>query len=656
MTDAETSASRVRAAANSLAYVLAFCMVLIGLANILPSFWIIPRIGPFQAEPFRASMMALALVICFLRFSFGLGWLSRSPALAATGFVIDLFLLGIALFACWRFYVDGMIMADSVMFFEPFHAWTALGAVFAILVMSWRIWGVPLALVAIVTLTYFYTGHYWPWIFESARVNFIEGTAGDLWFALDDGIMGNIMSIILLTVFPFIIMGAMLEGTGAGSSLIKVSFRAMRKFRGGPAHSAILASGLFGTVSGSAVANVVGTGVITIPMIKRRGFLPAFAGGVEATASTGGQIMPPIMGAAALVMADFIGVPYLTVCLAALTPALLYYASLFASVVFESRRLGVEAVESEEDGLEVFFQDYLNLLLVLVPLSIVIGALIYGLSPAGSALLAIAALIPLSVINPEVRRAPQKLIAALAQGGVTFAQLMMAAATVSIIVAIFSATGLPTKLALVFGQATEQYLIITLVMAAIACLMLGMGMPTLPAYLTIVVILGPALEKFGLSTLTAHMFVFYFGVASAITPPVAIAAYAAASISGSKPIETAVAAVRIGIVIFAIPFAFVYNPELLIVKESAPNFSWGLYFFAVFRALLAVYLFASAGSWFDRQRLSIPEVALRFAIAVGLLATNPVAEYVSTALAIGVIGFHYFRSSATAAPLAAEKG
>ncbi|MGE3245969.1 MAG: TRAP transporter permease [Beijerinckiaceae bacterium] len=636
----------LRQRANLLAAVLAFGMVLFGLANIMPAIWILPRLGPFQAEPFRAGMMALALTICYLRFSFGLEWLRQSPTKAAAGFALDGVLLGIALFACWRFYVDGMEMADSVMFFEPFHAWTALGACIGILVLSWRIWGAPLATVAIVTLVYFYTGHHWPWVFEAAKTNFIEGTAGDLWFALDDGVMGNIMSIILLTVFPFIIMGAMMEGSGAGGSLIKISFQAMRRFRGGPAHAAILASGLFGTVSGSAVANVVGTGVITIPMIKKRGFAPSFAGGVEATASTGGQIMPPIMGAAALVMADFIGVSYLTVCAAALTPALLYYASLFASVVFESRRLGVEAKEESDEGMAVAFQDYFNLLLVAVPLAIIIGALIYGLSPAGSALLAIAVLLPMSFLNPEVRRAPFKLVRALAQGGVTFAQLMMAAGTVSIIVAVFSATGLPTKLALVFGAASEQYLFVTLVMAAVACLMLGMGMPTLPAYLTIIVILGPALEKFGLTTLSAHMFVFYFGVASAITPPVAIAAYAAAAIAGSKPIETAVAAVRIGIVIFAIPFAFVYNPELLIVKEAidAKNFSWGIYAFAVIRTLLAVYLFASAGSWFDRVRLTTPEIVLRFAIGVGLLATHPVAEWIATACALAVIGYHHLRT------------
>ncbi|MCC2098441.1 MAG: TRAP transporter large permease subunit, partial [Hyphomicrobiales bacterium] len=362
---------------------------------------------------------------------------------------------------------------------------------------------------------------------------------------------------------------------------------------------------------------------------------------------------PPIMGAAALVMADFIGVPYLTLCIAALTPALLYYASLFASVIFESRRLGVEAAEESEEGMEVVLQDYFNLLLVAVPLAIIIGALIYGMSPAGSALLAIAALLPMSFMNPDVRRAPQKLVAAFAQGGVTFAQLMMAAGTVSIIVAVFSATGLPTKLALVFGAASEQYLIVTLIMAAVACLMLGMGMPTLPAYLTIIVILGPALEKFGLTTLTAHMFVFYFGVASAITPPVAIAAYAAASIAGSKPIETAVSAVRIGLVIFAIPFAFVYNPELLIVKEAMPNFSWGLYFFAVFRALLAVYMFASAGSWFDRVRLTKVEIVLRLIIGVGLLATHPIAEWVSTACALAVIGYHYMRAASPRQTVAA---
>ncbi len=456
------------------------------------------------------------------------------------------------------------------------------------------------------------------------------------------------MSIILLTVFPFIILGALLEGTGAGNSMIKVAFKLMRRFRGGPAHAAILASGLFGTVSGSAVANVVGTGVITIPMIKRRGFTPAFAGGIEATASTGGQIMPPIMGAAALVMADFIGVSYLTICIAALTPALLYYVSLFAAVVFESRRLGVEVSDQTEEGMEVVAQDYLNLLLVFVPLGVVITALIYGASPAGSALLALGVLIPLSVLNPDVRRRPFVLVQALAQGGVTFAQLMMAAGVVGIIVAVFSSTGLPTKFALVFAGMAEQYLLLTLALAALACLMLGMGMPTLPAYLTIIVILGPALEKFELTTLTAHMFVFYFGVASAITPPVAIAAYAGAAIAGSKPIETAVEATRIGLVIFAIPFAFVYNPELLIVKEATTHFSWALYMWALLRMLLSVYLIASACSRFDRWRLSWPEVVTRLIIGFSLLATRPDVEVVAVAAAALVLFLHFSRKPAAA--------
>ncbi len=248
-----------------IALSLAFVMVLIGLGNILPAFWILPRIGPFDAEPFRGGMMAFAVVISMMAASFGLAWRKRSAALGGLGFVLDALLLAVMLFACWRFYVDGKIMADSVIFFEPYHAWTALGACAVLLIMCWRIWGAPLAIVGVVTLVYLYTGHLWPGIFESAKVNFIETTAGDLWFALDDGVLGNLMSIILLTVFPFIILGALLEGTGAGNSMIKVAFKLMRRFRGGPAHAAILASGLFGTVSGSAVANVVGTGVITIP-------------------------------------------------------------------------------------------------------------------------------------------------------------------------------------------------------------------------------------------------------------------------------------------------------------------------------------------------------------------------------------------------------
>jgi TRAP transporter 4TM/12TM fusion protein len=491
----------------------------------------------------------------------------------------------------------------------------------------------------ILALVYFYTGHYWPWLFETAPVDFVD-SAEDLWFNQNDGVLGNILGIMIYTVFPFVLLGTMLERTGGGRSLINIAFHLTRRYRGGPAHAAILASSLFGTMSGGAVTNVVGTGVITIPMIKRRGFDPSFAGGVEATASCGGQIMPPIMGAAALVMADFTGISYLTIIVAALVPALAYYASLFVSVIFESRRLGVDAAPDHEDGIAVGPQDIINLVMIIVPVGTVVVALTNGLSPAGSGLMALFILLPLTFLNPEIRRAPQLIVVALSRGGQQFARLLMAIGVVGVIVAVLGATGLPNDFAQLAARATDSWLFLTLLLAMASALLLGMGMPTLPAYLTIILIMGPSLQQFGLAVLTAHMFVFYYGVASSITPPVAIAAYAAASIAGSPPLKTAVMAIRIGVVKFVIPFVFAYYPILLVVEESGVAFSVLSFMSIVARLLLAIYLLSSAVSAFDMRHLPVWEIALRIALAVLVLYVEPAIHWPATLAALGFLAWH----------------
>ena len=630
---AETVAIRPRQIfAERIALVLAFLMALIPLGNKLPAFGPIPRIGPFEAEPFRGSVLALCILICVIKSSFGN---QLSGAKQPLGYLLDVAIVAVGGWACWRFYVDVTAMHTSILFFEPWQAWTSLAGCLVILVMTWRIWGASLTVVAAVALV---------WFLWSFRGDFVQATTENLWMVLDDGVLGNIMDIVLSTVFPFIVLGGMLEGSGAGRSLIRVSFHAMRRFRGGPAHAAILASSLFGMVSGSAVANVVGTGVITIPLIKRRGFSAAFAGGVESAASTGGQVMPPIMGAAALVMADLLGMNYLLIIVAALIPALAYYGALFASVVFESRRLGVEVAESVEPDMQVSTQDWRNLLLVGAPLATVIIALVYGASPAGAALTALALLVPLSFMNPEIRKRPFALVEAFARSGLGFAQLMMAVGAIGIVVASLSSTGLPTMLAIALDTLASANLLLTLVVAAIGCIVLGLGMPTLPAYLTIIVISGSAMTALGLAPLAAHFFIFYFGVASAITPPVAIAAYAAAAISGGNPISTGIAAVRIGAAIFAIPFMFVFNPEMLLVTAAASDASTVSVLLVILRTGLMIWMLTSAANRFDVRRLGALEVVLRIAIAAALVAPDPIIHLPTIAVALLVPLLHRFRA------------
>lgn len=622
---------------------IGFCFALLGFLNSVPDIGPLPSIGIISAAVLHPTVYAVSLVISFLIVSQFSGnywtWIITS---------FNIILVFVGLYALWSFNVAiNRIENTGLFFFKEYHAWMTITGCLIILYFCWRIWGLPLAIVGLLALLYFFHGEYLPGILGHAGMDFIQDTPAELWYNTGDGVMGNVLAILINTVFPFIIMGAVLEGTGGGASMIKLSFHAMRRFRGGPAHAAIMASSLFGTVSGSAVANVVGTGVITIPMIKKRGFRSTFAGGIEATASTGGQIMPPIMGAAAIVMADFIEVDYLIIVIAAIVPALAYYASLFTTVVFEARSLGVEVADDAEIE-PIKTQDWINLILVIAPISIVVMSLISGFSAAGSAMIALSALLVLSFLNPDMRREPMRIVISFAKGGVTFGRLLMAIGTVSIIIAVLGATGLPLEFAKVISGSAGGNLLIALIFAALAALVLGMGMPTLPAYLTIIIILGPSLTSLGLTDLAAHFFVFYFGVASAITPPVALAAFAAAAISGAGAIGTAVQATRIGIVIFAVPFMFAFNPVMLVMPAGGADFTLPAFAYLLLRMAALIYLLASAASRFDKKRMPILEVAMRGITGLAMIHPDVVVSGTALVIAATLILFHNNRAKAEA--------
>ena len=649
----DQSQRMIRYAAFSVALVIAAT----GVLNSMPTYGFFTPIGPFPAIVLRPIFVGAAVFLVLANNSFTSTFAQRWPNFKWLGRVIDVVILLFTWWVLWEYYdlqvseeVDGF--GDVGMY--DFSISLLAASLFIIL--SWKTWGRPLTIVGILALIYFYTGEYWPWIFETARVDLPE-TSEDLWFNQGDGILGTIMGIIIFTVFPFIMLGTMLERTGGGRSLIKLAVHVTKRFRGGPAHSAILASSLFGTMSGGAVTNVVATGVITIPMIKQRGFSPSFAGGVEATASSAGQIMPPIMGAAAFVMADLTGISYLTIIIAALVPALAYYTSLFTSVIFEARRLGVEVGSEDLDRpeLQVNSQDFVNLSMIIIPVAVVITSLLQGLSAAGAGMTAFFAIIPLSFFNPEVRQRPFIIIEALSYAGLTFGRLLMAIAVVGIVVAVLGATGLPKDFVVLIDAVSGGSLFLTLLVTSVAALMLGMGMPTLPAYLTIVLILGPAMQNLGLTVLAAHLFVLYYAVASSITPPVAIAAYAAASIAEAPPIRTAMMALRVGLVKFAIPFVFAYYPVILIVPVVFPegsSFQMVDFLTVLFRLLIFIYLISSAVIAFDQRRLPILETGLRIALAILVMVTVPGIHWTATAIALAYIAWHQFAYSRQAAPTA----
>ena len=617
-----------------LSAALSLAVALYGLANVMPAIGSL-RIGPFPMEVFRPSFYGLCIVVVALGLR-GAGGARASPWLVLAGAAAAL----ASLWACVAYHQVAVALDEAMFLFGPLEAGVALAASAGALFFCWRLWGVPVALLGVVGIVYLLTGPHWPGMLATKPGDLNELLAQNLWFSLDTGILGSTFAIVTTTVFPFIILGALLEGVGAGESMIRIAFALMRCTAGGPAHDAVLASALFGTVSGSAVGNVVGTGVVTIPMIKRRGFSPVFAGAVEAAASTGGQIMPPIMGAAALVMADYVGVSYLTVIVAVLVPTLAYYGGLFAIIVFESRRLGVRADASGQGVEPPSPQDGLNLVLVFGPLVLIVAALVAGLSASGAAIAAIALLFPLSLVNPVVRARPALLVRALARGGETFAQLLAAIAAVSIVISTLSATGMPVKFGVLMSTALEHSLLVALLVVAAGSALLGMGMPTLPAYMTVASIALPAMQALGLQPLTAHMFVFMIAVASTITPPVALAAYAAASIAGGGPIATSVAASRLGVMIFIIPFAFAYNPLILTVAQSGAVFTWGAWLLLLAKLALAIVVLASALARHDRVSLGWPQVLLRVVAAVLMFAPGAYTDVAGIVLALGLLALH----------------
>lgn len=605
-------------------YLFGLLVTVAGLLNVLPTYDLLPRIGPFELSWFRPFIYWACMCAVLL----GLQVAQNTR----TNGCINITLAIILTIICFDSYRVGVLLEESVFFFGQSEFVISLAALSLCVFISWRVWGYPIAILGTIAGTYLLLGQYLPEPLATGSADIFELAAGNLWYSIDQGILGNILGIVSTTVLPFIVLGAVLDGVGAGGSMIRIAFFFMSRFRGGPAYAAVASSALFGTVSGSAVANVVGTGVVTIPMIKKKGFSNEFSGAVEAAASTGGQILPPIMGAAALVMADIVGVSYITVMLAALIPALAYYASLFMTIGFEASRLDIEGDADEADP--PVSQDWINLLLVFGPVVVIVALLLKGMSPAGASISAIVLLLPMSLINPEIRKSPKLLIHALSYGGNTVSRLISVTAVVGVVVATLAATGLPSKISVLLLDAASSSLLLALLISAVGCIVLGMGMPTLPAYIAIISVMGSTLQNLGLELLVAHLFVFTYGVASVITPPVAIASYAAASIAEGTPIRTAVQSSRVGAMIFLIPFAFVFNPSLTFNAGQGVTSLADLAVSVGF-LFVAMYLVGRSLIGFDRRTLH--PIERLFGVCLGLLLISGEFKVQVLALIVGLL-------------------
>jgi len=430
-----------------------------------------------------------------------------------------------------------------------------------------------------------------------------------------NGIFGLSLSVGATIVVAFIFFGALLTATGGSKFFTDVALVTMGGFRGGSMKIAVVASCLFGSISGSAVANVVATGVVTIPMIKRDKYPAHKAGAIEAVASTGGQLMPPVMGAAAFLMAEFLQVPYSDVALAALLPALLYYGALFIQADLDAAKLGIRGAQTDEiPGRRTI----LGGLHFLIAFALLIYALFWmNWQPERAAFLACASVVVTALIfgYGGVRVSLRSLVATLVETGESVVEIIVISAAAGIVIGVMNITGLSFNLTYALVQLGGGSAFLLLFMSAVVCVILGMGLPTLAVYVLLASLVAPALVEVGIPPMAAHLFVLYFGMMSMITPPIALASYTAASIARADPMKTGLASVKFGWIAFIIPFMFAYSPSLLLMGDAL-SIAW-----AVATATFGVWLVSAALAGYFAERLS-PLMRWIFAVA-GILALIP---------------------------------
>ncbi|MGF9905449.1 TRAP transporter permease [Brevibacillus porteri] len=442
-------------------------------------------------------------------------------------------------------------------------------AIVLVLEAARRVVGIPIALIATIFLLYTYFGPYMPGFLEH-RGSDVERIIGHSYYTLE-GILGTPLAVSSTFIFLFVLFGAFLEKTGVGEYFNDLSLVIAGRRIGGPAKVAVFSSALQGTISGSSVANVVTSGAFTIPMMKRLGYRSEFAAAVEASSSTGGQIMPPVMGAAAFLMAEFIGVPYLEIAKSAILPAILFFVGIWIMTHFEAKRLGLRGLSKEElpNKKEVLKKMYL-----LLPIVIIITALMMNISAERAAIIGIVSTIIVGAFRKETRMSIADILEALASGARMALGVVAATACAGIIVGTITLTGIGLKLANGLIDLAGGQLFLTLFFTMIASLILGMGTPTTANYIITSTIAAPALIQLGVPDIAAHMFTFYFGIVADITPPVALAAFAASGIAKSKPIRTGVESTRLSIAAFMAPYIFVISPALLLINTTLLESIW----------------------------------------------------------------------------------
>lgn len=591
---------------------------------------------PLMAQLQRSVHLGFALGLAFLLFPARKKLLKKGKV---AWYDAILAILGVVVGSYWPLMMEEIVMRPGTV--TQMDYIIGLMAILLILEATRRTVGLPITIIAILFMVYALYGPYMP-DFIAHRGLTLERLVQTMFFTTE-GILGTPLGVSSTFIFIFLLFGAFLVKTGIGEYFNDLAAVVAGKRVGGPAKVAIFSSALQGTISGSSVANVVTSGAFTIPMMKRLGYNKNFAGAVEAASSTGGQLMPPIMGAAAFLMVEFIGggITYWDIAKAAAIPAVLYFAGIWIMTHFEAKRLGLRGLSEDEIPSK---KEVLSKIYLLIPILAIIILLMSNVSVMRAALYSIAITILVSAIRKDTRMSIRDFFDALVDGARTAVPVAVATACAGIIVGVVTKTGLGLKMAnsLVsiakdITSHPDMLLFLTLLFTMVASLILGMGSPTTANYVITATIAAPALLLMDVPVLSAHLFVFYFGIIADITPPVALAAFAAAGVSGGEPIRTGVISAKLAIAAFIIPYMFVFSPELLMIDASFLEIIW-----VVLTALCGMIAIGAGmvGYWYRK----VHWLERIIAVIAGLMMMYPesMSDVIGIAIFAGLIVLQIF--------------
>ena len=609
-----------------------------GLGVLLCAFTLVEVNYPLLAPQSRLAFFALVgLALCFLNVPIHPS-LKEHPRARAGDLVLALLAACCCgyivvqtdpLFEAW--WIDGQALGNRAGFETAFDTAIGLAGLLLVIEAARRALGLALPLLAAAFLLYALFGAAFPdWLFPHRGYSVPRIVAQT--FLHSQGIFGVALNVMFTYVFLFVIFGAFLEATGATRFIVDFAQRVFGRSSGGPAKVAVLSSGLMGSLSGSAVANTATTGTFTIPMMRSAGFRPVTAAGVQAAASSGGALMPPVMGAGAYMMLEIVEPPvtYLEIIRAALIPAILYYLSLLLIVHLHARRMSLATEGAAGDpaaagagaGGDAAISRAAGIVFG-AALGSLILFLILGYTAFRAVTLSLVTIVVTSSFSPATRLDPRRTLTGLVAAARGVVPLVAAAACVGIIIGIVTLTGVGTRLPATIIPLAEQSLFLALVLIMVSSIILGMGLPSAVCYLLMATLIGPVLGNLGVIPLAAHLFIFYFGMMSMVTPPVALAAYAASSIAGTRIMPTAVAAFRFALVGFTLPYMFIYRPELLMLTASGEPAGWLEMLFPVAIATLGVTCFAAGIAGQLRRPLGLGLRLAVFGAAALLLAPGP---------------------------------